>query len=485
MSAAATRRLRRVAVFAAASLLLVLVAGALALRQAGEWARAAVESRLQAQLVPTLRIAEAVELSLFPQPAATLRGITLGDDTPDLRVDELQLRLEPAPLWRGEVEVAAVSVSGVELVLRRGADGWNLTRWLRPGDGTDEAVAPPPVERVTVEDARVRVEGEVAVEFADLRLAAGPFVPGRQGRVELSAQARARTPFAAAFDLEFVSGFALADGAVRLDAPRLDAQGELDRWRVTRGEAAAASAQWSPAAGPELEGLALRLEAAAEDGTIALDATLAQLAGDGSRWTGEALQAALRAKGAAGQWRAELAAMPRIDADGWTLAGLDLAVTRADPAQPLALGLTGALAGAGAGAPLRLAIDRGQLRLPHPTGHADPLEVDFSGRALLEPQARTARADIAGRFDDSRFDGTARFDPAAAPPLTLALKVDRLDLDRYRPPPAEEREAADLGAWRDWPVAAELAVGRLEVGGLTSRNARLRLEGAGSLKAGR
>ncbi|THF56882.1 AsmA family protein [Pseudothauera rhizosphaerae] len=64
--------------------------------------------------------------------------------------------------------------------------------------------------------------------------------------------------------------------------------------------------------------------------------------------------------------------------------------------------------------------------------------------------------------------------------LDLDLAVERLDLDalRARLPPGDTEGEGGPPRWQDWPLTGEVRVGRLSVGGLESRNARLRLTGA-------
>ena len=126
---------------------------------------------------------------------------------------------------------------------------------------------------------------------------------------------------------------------------------------------------------------------------------------------------------------------------------------------------------------LRLAIERAHARLPHPAGGTAPLALSFAGAARIDPVRQVADGTLSGAFDDSRFDGAWQFDAAAAPPLALTASLDRLDLDRYLPPPAADPAPADLAAWRNWPVEADLRVGELRFRGLVSENARLQLSG--------
>jgi len=84
-------------------------------------------------------------------------------------------------------------------------------------------------------------------------------------------------------------------------------------------------------------------------------------------------------------------------------------------------------------------------------------------------------------LDDTRIDGTARIDSFAEPAIRFALKVDRIDLDRYLPPEAAGEttsqpaagEAAGARGAEPLPLDALRSLnldGRLDVGKLTAFN---------------
>ncbi|MGD8619433.1 MAG: AsmA family protein [Gammaproteobacteria bacterium] len=84
-------------------------------------------------------------------------------------------------------------------------------------------------------------------------------------------------------------------------------------------------------------------------------------------------------------------------------------------------------------------------------------------------------------LDDTRIDGNARIDSFAKPAIRFALKVDRIDLDRYLPPEAAEEtpgqpaaaEAAGSGSTEPLPLDTLRSLnldGRLEVGELKAFN---------------
>ena len=486
MNPFALRSVRRPAAIAAAALVLLAVAAALALRGAGAWLRTAAEETLQARLVPRVHIAEPAVLSLLPQPALTLRKVSLhgaSGETP-LTVREATLLLDPSALWRGEIAVAALSVSGMELTLRRDATGWNAAQWLRPG--TDDAGgAAPPIGRVVFEDARIRVAGDFAAQVELTRLAAGPFFPGASGTLELAARL---VGDAAALELAADARYRLDTDGVSIDTAQLTAGGRFAQWRLNAARVRLDALRLGPDGALQAGAATVTLTAAAPATTVELAARLAQFAADGTRWRGTELALTLDAGHEGHRLGARLASpAAEGDADSWRLPQVTIGLATQSPSPALTLEIAGELAGAmTADEPsLRLAIERAHARLPHPAGGTAPLALSFAGAARIDPVRRVADGTLSGAFDDSRFDGTWQFDAAAAPPLALTASLDRIDLDRYLPPPAADPAPADLAAWRNWPVAAELRIGRLRVGGFTSDNARLRLSGGPSVTGAR
>jgi len=130
-----------------------------------------------------------------------------------------------------------------------------------------------------------------------------------------------------------------------------------------------------------------------------------------------------------------------------------------------------------AGGEVRLSEAHGQLALPHPAGHEAPLEIDFRGDAMWSQLSEIVAGQVSGSFDQSIFDGSWRYAPTEAPPVSFDLTLDRLDLDAYMPPPVRDAAPADLTVWRNWPVEANLSVGELRLLGFISRDARLSLRG--------
>jgi len=419
---------RRLPVFFALFLVLTVIVIAAAVHFGGEWLRAEFERRLQARIVPAVRVDGPVRTRLWPAPGLVVNGIRVaGDGEADmLEIRCLAVELDPAQLLHGRVALTSLTLDRADIVLRRGDEaGWNLAGWLRPdaagGDG-----AAVPIGRLVVANTALRVvgaRGEPLAELSDLRLTAGPIAPGISGTFELNGRVTAGAAFPADLRIASSGNYRFDAGAAIVENLAFSAQGSVAQWRVDRGEAHVAR---------------LRRE---RDGTVRL--------GDS-------------------RFALELAEGERALAVQGSLATLEAAVGTAGRAA------AGPVPG---GTAIDATFNGGTVELPHPAGEPAPLMVSFLGDLRFDPAGPSVRGTVAGSFDDSRFDGRWRFEPDSVPPLGVALSLDRLDLDRYLPPPAAQPEPADMTAWRNWPVEADLRVGRLTVGGFVSENARLRLTG--------
>jgi AsmA protein len=104
----------------------------------------------------------------------------------------------------------------------------------------------------------------------------------------------------------------------------------------------------------------------------------------------------------------------------------------------------------------------------------ESLQVSFEGRMVngalnVEP--------IAGRLDDSQFDG--RIVPAAR---LIRAEIDRIDVNRYLPPGqerAKEKKAtleALIGQLGEFDIDAEIRIGEARVAGAKLRDTVIRVE---------
>lgn len=471
---------------------LLLVLGAvvtLVLWRGGEMLRAELEAQLQARLVPTVRLGAPLEWQLHPQPQVMVRDVSLVDasGTTVARLAELRVTLDGAGLTEGRLEVAALDVDGLELTLKRDAGGgWDVTGWLRAAP--DDAAATPmaAIGRIRLVHGRVRIVGEPGAEITDIELNVAPLRLGGQGEFTLGARADVPSAAVSAVRVDAAGQF-LAD----LDQPRLEhlqlqAVGEIGAWSVSRAVARAARVE--RVAGSDAlkaSGLTLDLAAAAEAGQIDARVALATLSGSGTSWRGEGLDAQVRGEQAQRVVSATLqAAEVHADASGWALPAMALEASSSGTAPAVQLTLAGAAqfdTGEGP-AQLALTVAKGRAVAPHPADATATLALTWSGGARYDFATGSGAGELAGSFDQSRFDGRWAYEPLAPSLLQVNATLDRLDLDRYLPAgkaDAAPGAALDLAPWRNWPVSADLRVGELRVRGFVSKQARLRLgEGA-------
>ena len=121
------RRSRRIALAAAAALILVL----LLWRPGADRFRARLERSLSAALGHKVEIGN-VSLKVLPQPGFDLYRFSVLDDSqfssePILRADEVSATIHPSSLWHWRIEIASLSFKEASLNLVRRPNGvWNL-----------------------------------------------------------------------------------------------------------------------------------------------------------------------------------------------------------------------------------------------------------------------------------------------------------------------------------------------------------------------
>ena len=183
-------------------------------------------------------------LRLWPQPAVTVQGVRLsepgqpGSASPASEEASLTLHLQPL-LARREIEVDRVAARGVQLRLRRDADGRRnvadlMARATGSGGGERRPASPWAIEGVVLDqleldvaDAVTGVSGRVAVQQFSL----GRFGPGLVSPLHLQGQAMLTQPaLSAALVLD--AGLELPPAAtagaspvVRFDKPSLQLRG--------------------------------------------------------------------------------------------------------------------------------------------------------------------------------------------------------------------------------------------------------------------
>lgn len=500
------------------TVLLWFVAAAVALVALFAWRgdvllRVVLERGLQQYLVPMVAIDGPVEWRLAPRPTVLVRDLALRDTGGETlaSVREIAVALADDALAARRLALASIDLAGVALTLRRDRGGrWNIETWLKPPSlpARDASPMTLPIGRVSVADARVRIEGALALE--DVHVDIGPVVADQPVQAQLSALVVTDAPLKARLGLAASVRLHVDATTPRVADARVAVDGRVGDWLLERAELRAATVTHGTAGavratGVEASVLALG-QAAMPDGEAAsslqepassggappampgppervrVDARIALdvLAGVASGWAGERLHVAVQAVRGAESADARLhAERAQLVGDRWALAALVLELSTGGVLPAARVMLDGAAQGRldERGGSAAFEVARGELELPHPAGTPTPLAASFAGALHLDAAAALAHGTLAGAFDDSRFDGRWRVDADATPPVEIVLTLDRLDLDRYLPPAASGAPATDLAMWRNWPVRAELGVGELRVQGLVTHDARLRLLG--------
>jgi len=427
----------------------------------------------------TLKLAGPIELAFYPSLGAKVAGVTLSERSSErefLALDSAHASVALMPLWRGELIVDRIRVSGLRAQIVKDKDGrFNFEDLLGaaagkpPAPRTDDK-KPPGGEAVKFDVAGVNVERSAVsyrdlasgkeLALSDLKLGTGRIAGQAEGKLELGAVVKGRNP-----DLDLKTEL---DSEYRLDLPaKAFALSKLDA-RVSGAVAGITglklAAKGDVAANPEkneyrISGLSVDLKGVQGKDTLEGKLAAPQLVVSNEKAQGGAVTAEFRLKGgersieallklAGVEGSAKALLVPKLAAD-LSMTGPDL------PMKSVKVAVTGSL------------------------------------RADLERQ--TANADLAAKFDESNIQakvGLARFTPAS---YLFDINVDRLNLDKYFPPkkepakpaagapakPAPEKDTpVDLSPLKDLNASGRLQFGALQARGLKLANLRAEVRAA-------
>ena len=233
--------------------IVVLIGAALVLLPAERIAQLAA-AQFQTATGRVLTIGGAVRPSFYPILGASARDVTIGNpdwasDTPFLRAQTLDIGVNTAALWGGDIEIERIVVQDASLDLRRAADGqatWDFSQTTGPAT-TESATAPRAVSLALLELRNADIRLRDAGNGTDLRLSGLDVtlrVPDLNGPLDLQAEGRLNDqPLTATFRTENATSFLqgavtpltldlrLAGGQVRFDGraslENLSAEGAL------------------------------------------------------------------------------------------------------------------------------------------------------------------------------------------------------------------------------------------------------------------
>jgi hypothetical protein len=457
-------------------MLLVVVGAFLAPIGAARLLVQTLEARLGGQVRLTLSPAV-----FGPRPAVEIEGIgwrPSGADDDALSIASVRLETD---WWAREgTRPVSIHLHDARLELHQTPQGeWRLPRWA-DGDAAGGAAGGAGMNgfvltQISLANVRLRLVPQAGGPL-DLSVDAAELIPeGTRWRLGLTGRvAHALGQWAG----PVVAQLKPAPGGMQVDTLSIGGDGRLGALGLS---ALAISAS------------ALTLEASAIDaGAIDLGVTLRQVPGlTGSARLQAGISAVHVAEDGAGamvdaldlthEGEAPLSVAMRSmrwtrSSDGMRLEPLRGTVRLTYPEAAIEVDVqTGALDHALATGRLSLAGLRLQLRLPDPKAPGQQVTVlaDLSGDG--QPAEARAAGQLRLVAEGSTAEAHWSFDGAQDPPVRVVARVDRLDLDRWRPTSGDSGEPAPLAVWRDWPVHGELRVDRLSWHGVEVDGARVSL----------
>ena len=439
---------------AAVVVLAAVAAGAFALLFDPTDLKPRLEAEVEKYTGRELVLAGDLGLSFYPWLGFELGSAELGNapgfgEQPFARVQRVAVRVKLLPLFSRRLEADVIELRGLQLNLARNAEGQGNWEDLAaagggqqsPGQaagGTDPGADQSPglaglaVAGLEISEARVSWRDAAAgqaLTLADLNLETGALATDGPIKLEGGFRLEGEEPAVSGpVDLSLAGDLSLAQGRLDLKQGRLSAElsgPPLPPAGLPLGLSAAGTVNW---ASGQLDLPELTI-------TVAEAVLNAQIAGQG------------------------LADQPRFEGQ--------LQV----PATDLRA-LLERLAGSAPATADPEVLRRFQL--------ASSFAAGSDGLTL---------SGLVAELDDTRLEGRAALSNPAAPRYRADLEVDRLDLDRYLPPPpaageapAEEPEQGAGGGLpmeplRSLNLDARLRVGELKASGLTARQVELKLKG--------
>lgn len=446
------------------------------------WLVATIEREAQPFVGPRLGIDGPLSWQLWPRPALVINRLALSDDSGQVpvQVGSIEIRLDPEAWFAGRPPVDLVEIRGLELSLRREADGeWNFAGWFVPRpDGQGAGVLP--FRRLAIVDSRVLLSAPGnELEFARIEfgLEAGP----TQGAFELDVSGHASSPGSAALalDVDATASLQLGRDGARLERLRLALHGQAGEWLIEPALATAerisldSGAAWG--SGP----LVVEFEARKPEAEWVARIGLDRFAASAGELDGHGLSLDLDGSLVPGRVRVKVGATDlHVEPGGWAIAALaaEAGFSGAGGAGSVAFSADAAGEGLPTDALFDVNISDGRASLPHPRARSERLALTFAGPMRIDPAKWSADGMFAGGFDQSLFELVWAWSSTPRSLLVARMSIDRLELDGYLPsdgPAASASGDFALPQWQDWPVAAELRVGTLEFRGMLSRDARL------------
>jgi AsmA protein len=433
-----------------------------------------------------------LELTLFPWLGVRVGAASLsnpeGFEGPFAGIDTVDVRIKLVPLLTRQIEVGQIELKGLRLGLERNAEGRNNWDDLVAADEKADAESTPPesaessdgpaiagfrVGGVTIEDAALGWDDELNNQHfsvSELQVATGSLEPGSP--VDLNASFQLQSSEPEVKGTVTLEGIVSAEaGGQRLSLAETVLKTDLAGTGLPADQVKAALA------------LAAELDLAAQRYT--LNGVRLDLGLSGKGMPGNGMQAMLGFDAVA-DLAEDTAAITKLVASA---AGLDLSgdlKVQALSSDPSFKGLLKLAAFSPRGVMSDLGLE------PPQTADSEVLKTAALTTALAGGANSIELRNLKLTLDDSSLTGSASVRDFSAPAIGFDLVVDRMDLDRYLPPPpAEGSEPATAGkgaegelpleALRKLKVAGKLKVGELKVSGLRATDAELDVNADGGL----
>jgi len=352
-----------------------------------------------------------LELSLFPWIGLGVGGLQLGNapgfgETPFAAVREAQIRVQLLPLLSRELRVDTIRLDGLSLALERDAAGRGNWEDLAAGGEDDSDPAADAEADATDTAGEGEGSGLAALAIGGLQIVDAQIsLRDRQAdsdllvdQVNLSLGA---VRFDEAFPLEFGARYASASQGIEA---LLSLTGDITVAADLQRAAIAGLDLAVDASGDAVPGGEQRLQLGATDLGIDLAAQTVKLTGLSGDAAGIALSGEVNV--------AELLGAPNASGR--------LEIAEFDARALLE----------------RLAIEPPQSADPEALG-AVSAALNFSASA-----ERAELSELLVGLDGSQLSGNLAVTDYTAPGLEFALDLDRIDVDRYLPPPAEGADSA-------------------------------------------
>lgn len=417
--------------------------------------------RVQQATGRTLAIPGELRLTLFPQVGVQTGAVSLsqpGGKEPFASLASARVSLALLPLFRRQAVVDRIEIEGLKAQVTRFPDGRTSIDDLLGGAAPPPAAGAPAqplqfdIAGIVLNNAELAFDDRLAgrrIGLAQAALQTGRITPGQPGEARFEGRLTSSAPQVDA-RLALKGRFLMRPAERRYVFEGLEAQAD-GRLAALADASLRVSGKADVALAPlrlDLAGLQLTLKGRPAGGTLEASLAVPQLQLGEAEVRGQKISARATLQQGARRTEADL-----------TLADF----TGRTPKFTIPALQAG------------FSVQDGALKLGG----------KVSGSAAADLDAERVDLKLAGTLDDSRLAATLGLAGFAKPALRFDIDVDRVDADRYRPPPAPATAASapeaplDFGALAALNASGSLKVGELKAAGLALQRLRVDLKAAG------